>query len=506
MAAMESNAEIGTALTSHEVSSITAASVPRQDVQPVASSLGWSLLNNVLARAGSIASGIVLARLLAPTDYGLFAVALVVLSAVLSVNELGVSVAVVRWEHGVDRIAPTVVTISMVSSGVFYLGCFLLAPAVATALNGPEAVPLIRVLSLCVLVDGVAAVPAALMTRAFAQRRRLVIDLMSFVAGTLISVGLAFAGYGSWAIVLGFLATNVINGVSTVVAAPSRPRPGFSTDAARSLLEFGLPLAGASLLLFAMLNLDYIIVGHVLGAAALGFYLLAFNLSAMPVNLVSSAVRRVSLAAFALMASQPQRAGDAFARSLGLVLLVTLPFCVLLALYADDAISVVYGSKWLTSASVVTWLCVLAAARLVLEISYDYLVAVGRSRSNFWLQFLWVACLVPALYVGARAGGVVGVARGHAVVVSLVVLPVLLLILRRSHVPLLLLARQCWPALIGSVVIWTSSLVVRHLELASLKEAAVGGVAGAALYVIVVARHVRAVRRRGWAQPEEQGG
>src|SRR5262249_53330556 len=92
-----------------------------------------SFLNNVVGRVGSSLTAIVLARLLVPADYGVYAVALVALSALLSLNELGVSLAVVRWPGSVDRIAPTVATLSLASSAALYAGCYVAAPAVCAA-------------------------------------------------------------------------------------------------------------------------------------------------------------------------------------------------------------------------------------------------------------------------------------------------------------------------------------------------------------------------------------
>ena len=101
----------------------------------VRSGLAWSLLNNGVAHAGTTVTGIVLARILAPEDFGVYAVALVVYMAVLSVNELGVSLAVVRWTGDVAAIAPTVATIALGSSILMYAVCFVAAPGLASGLG-----------------------------------------------------------------------------------------------------------------------------------------------------------------------------------------------------------------------------------------------------------------------------------------------------------------------------------------------------------------------------------
>jgi len=453
------------------------AVVPEQGLgHRVGRGLGWSFLNNVVSRLGSLLSGIVLARLLAPADFGVFAVALVVLNAGLSMNELGVSLAVVRWQEGIERIAPTVTTLALGWSVLLYGICYFSAPMLASSLNAPDAAPLIRVLSLAILLDAIACVCAALITRHFMQRTRMAIDSISFVVGTSVSIVLAVNGMGAWCIVWGFLVTSAVCTVLTIAWAPARYLPGFDGEAARSLLAFGLPLAGSSILVFLMVNVDYVVVGRLLGSEALGFYLLAFNLCSWPVALISVAVRRVSLAGFSRIADEPWRAGAAFSRAAGLILAVTLPLCAVLAGYAPAVITFLYGEKWIPSADALRLLCVLGAARVAVELAYDYLVAVGRTTSNFAVQVLWLLLLVPALVVGANRGGILGVAAGHAVIAGLVIGPVYAVALRRAHVSLRSLARESLRPVLAAALVFGAALLVLSAVDGAFAQLAVGGV------------------------------
>ena len=233
--------------------------------------LALSLLNNVLSRAGTLLVGIVLARLLTPEDFGVFAVALVALNALLSVNELGVSLALVRWPDDPRRIAPTVTTLSIAFSVFLYAICFVAAEPYATAMNAPDAAGVVRLLCLSVLIDGLTATPAQLLTRSFQQGRRLAVDLVNLTLTMGTAVSLAAAGAGAWSLAWGRLVGAIVSSLVLFRIASSWPRPGFDRRQTGALLRFGLPLAGASLLVFAMLNVDYLVVGSVLGTVALGF-------------------------------------------------------------------------------------------------------------------------------------------------------------------------------------------------------------------------------------------
>jgi O-antigen/teichoic acid export membrane protein len=234
------------------------------------------------------------------------------------------------------------------------------------------------------------------------------------------------------------------------------------------------------------MNLDYILVGHLLGAVDLGLYLLAFNLSSWPANIVSVAVRRVSLAGFSRLAERPAALGESFARAVAIVLAVALPMSAVLASFAHPLIDVVYGSKWLPAAKVLGLLCVLGAVRVATELAYDFLVALGRTRPNLWLQLLWAGCLVPALYFGAERWGIVGVAGGHACVALIVMVPAFIMVLRRSGVSASLLGTRCARPIAGTVLIVGSALLVRFLVHDSLLELVLGLPLAGLLYLVTV--------------------
>lgn len=448
--------------------------------------LGWSLLNNMLGRAGTMLAGIVLARLLVPEDYGVFAVALVVLNALLSMNELGVSLAIVRWPGDVRRVAPTVATLALVSSLTLYALCFALAPAVASSLNAPEATGVLRLLCLSVLLDAVSAVPSGFLTREFRQRQRLVADLLGLTVSTSLSIGLAVAGFGAWSLAWGALAGSLVVAVAVLRCSPYRLRFGFDQREVRPLLAFGAPLAGSSLLLFAMLNAAYVVVGVSLDTTALGLYLLAFNLSSWPVNMLSTAVRRVSLAGFSRLQDDPVALRAGFVRSCTLLAAATLPICLLLGLLAEPLIRVVYGDRWSGAAPALAFLAVVAALRVILELAYDFLVGLGRSRTIFLLQAAWVAAAVPAMILGAQLDGLRGVAAAQAVVASAIVLPAFAAVLQRAGVPLSAVARGLVRPGLGAAAVVASVAASRQAFDSDLLHVLVGGSLGVCVYTAVL--------------------
>jgi O-antigen/teichoic acid export membrane protein len=417
-----------------------------QTAEPLARTAGralwWSIANNSVGRLGTTLVGVVLARILVPEDYGMYAVALVALNGLLSVNELGVSLAVVRWPGDVARIAPTVKSVALACSFVLWIATFFAAPLFASALNAPDAVRVVQLLTLSILIDALTAVPAALMTRDFMQRERMIVDSAGFLVSSSLAVALALAGYGVYALVWSALVGNLVNALFILRYAPRRFPFGFRRSVLPELLSFGLPLALASVLVIAMLNIDYIVVGAHLGPTQLGFYLLAFNLAMWPVNMFSAPARRISLPLFARLNAGETDASAAFVPVCALLLLVTLPACVMLAMFAEPLIRIAYGDKWLPAASVLPWLTVLALVRVVGELVYDFFVALGTSLPALALQAVWLAALVVALPLAVRAGGLQGVAMAHAAVATAIVIPAFAFVLMRAGVSVRAMAAQ----------------------------------------------------------------
>lgn len=447
----------------------------------------WSTLNTLVLRIANFGTTILLARtVFGPQAFGVYAVSQVILALLLSANEMGVSLAIVRWDGDVRTFARTVYTLGMLSSTLLYGALYVAAPQLARLLGSPGATGMVRVLCLCVVIDGLVCVQLALLTRAFAQRRLMLVNGLNFIVSTGVTLWLAFAGHGPISFAWGSVAGCLVSLVAASVAAPFFVLPGWNADQARRLLRFGLPLAGASLLLLGVYNVDSMVVGATLGPVALGLYALAFNISSWPVRAISEAARRVSFAGFSRVADSAEQLADVYSRAIGLVMAAAVPACVLLGTLAEPLIRFLYGQRWTSAAPVLTLLSVLGLLRVIYEISYDCLAAAGRRPTLLAVQGWWLATLCPALIFGARLRGIVGVGAGHVIVAGLLVGPAFAWALSRCGIPVRKILAASVRPLIGGI------LMVLFCELAlyaigrNLAGMMLAAVAGSAVYLPVV--------------------
>jgi PST family polysaccharide transporter len=405
-------------------------------------------------------------------------VALLALMAAVSFNELGVSLAIVRWPGDPAKIASTVTTISMVASAVVTAVFVLLAPAFANAMGEPEATTVTQLLALVVMINGTVAAPAALMQRQFMQEKRMIVDQVNVWVGAILSILLAVAGLGAMSLAVGRLAGSAAAMVLFLRFSPLPFRLGVDRQHVKPLLSFGLPLAGASVVVFGVSFADQLVVGHLLGSTALGFYVLAFNLSSWPREMFSLPLRLVAPATFAALQHQPATMRRTFRGTVGLLAAATFPVCLVLAGAAEPLVRIVYGDAWAPAASALLWLAILAAFKIVFELAYDYLVVAGAGRAILGLQLVTLAALVPALFVGADGSGIAGAAAAQVVVAAGVVLPLYLVLLKRAGLPPGNLVRRTWaPALIAGAVGYAAFLIAEETP-SDLIAVGLGGTIG----------------------------
>jgi O-antigen/teichoic acid export membrane protein len=454
--------------------------------------LGWSFLSNALGRLGTVGIGIMLARLLGPHAFGTYAVAWVALLALLSFNDAAVSLAIVRWEDDPREIAPTVSTISVASSLIVYAGCFAAAPVYAAAMGAPAAGPVVRVLALNVVLDGLVATPAALLQRQFRQDRKMIADQVNNWLGAAVSIALAWGGFGAMSLAIGRVAGAVAAGVLFLIFSPEPLRFGFDRTKAGALIKYGTPLAGSALVVFAVTNIDQLIVGRMLGATDLGFYVLAVNLASWPLTIFSRPVRSVAPAAFSRLQHDPAAMRTGFLSAAALLGTAALPACLAISGAAAPAIGLAYGSRWLAAAGALAWLAVLAGFRIFFELIYDYFVVLARTRAVFTVQVGWLVALVPALVAGAAMGRIDGAAAAEVAVAAGLVLPWYLGELRRVGIGALSVAQRLWLPLAVAVAVGLASYGAAWLAPNALTALAVSG--GFALAVTgVLATRMRAV-------------
>ena len=473
--------------------------------QRIAHGLAWSSVNSLVLRLGNFAVGIVLAWMLAPAQFGVFAVALTVQAVLISLADLGMSADLIRSEEP-GRKAPTVATLAAVSGIILTITMALSSQGMADLLGTPEAGPVIAVMSLSLLLAGAGVVPYASLQRQFAQKKLFGISCAEFVVGTSLTIVLVLLGWGVMGLAVARIASQTVTLILQFVVAGEHVRFGFDRRVAPEVLNYGLPVAGANMLSWALLNVDNVAISRMAGPVALGFYFLAFNISNWPMSALGQVVRSISIPTFARLAKG--RSDGSLATMLGPVWAVSLLAGMLLAVLAGPLVELIYGPKWLAASLILGWLGIFGALRTLFDLSASYLLARGAARVTLIIQVAWIAALIPAALLGVKFDGTAGVAAAHLATALFVVCPAYALSLHHNGADLRAVAARLWPPVLAAAPAGAAALLMAALLPTPLSRLLAGGIAATALYSLLLgrwfSRQIRDVVR--WVPDTEKHG
>jgi O-antigen/teichoic acid export membrane protein len=451
--------------------------------------VAWQGLSYLGGKVLVLVTTVVLARLLAPGDFGVVGLALVFVAYAEVVTDLGVAQALIYLPDKREA-NDAAFTVTLLFSSALVGAAMLAAPAVAGFFRRPDVTSLFRVLSLSLLVGGIGQVPDALLRKGLLFRRRLIADLARSIGQGVVSIALAAAGAGPWSIVYGYLAGGVLWAAAAWALVSYRPSPRFwrvRWDEARGLLSYGVAVAGNALLLSLVFDIDYLIVGRKLGPSPLGHYTLGFRIPEMAVINVFYVLSAVAFPLFSRARGDMDRLRRGYLATIRLQTVYGVGAGVGMAAVAPMLVHVVFGPKWEASIVPLQALALYAAFRSLGIGAVDVYKAIGRPGLAVTLSFVRLAVLAPALLFAVRYG-INGVSWAQAAVAFVLAVLMQAVASRALGLPAKALGAALLPAVAAgagaAIGAWAVRLWMPGTESVRLAVAIVAGaVAGlAALY------------------------
>lgn len=453
-------------------------------VRQVRSGALWTGASTMILRISNIVLMAVVARIVSPDELGIFALAITVHAVLVSVAELGVASAIARTDIDIDKIAPTVVTISVATS--MFLGCMMALGAgpLAAFLGSPQAEEPLRILAISVALIGPFAVPGAQLQRAFRQDLLFRANIISFAPAGIALVFIALSGDGAAAFAWSRVVGQVVAGGIMLICVGKTYLPGFNKTYLRPLMQFGIPLALANILSQVLLNLDYVFVGRMMTPADVGIYMMAFNVCMWSTAVIGAMLNGIVLPAFSSVSRDGGSVNEALNQAVRTVALVAMPIAVFTAVFSTPLVTTIYGDQWSAAGPVLAILSLYGVVSVTGLLFANIIISTGQTKVLFLVQVAALAVLVPALYVGIHLGGLVGIGIAHIIVVSVVTLPVYLAALRKatgaklSHVTSAV-ARPILFALLAGFAAWLTTIPFEM----DLPKLIIGGLTGAVVYL-----------------------
>ena len=411
-----------------------------------------AVLFQVIKIVLQLATVSILARLLAPEDFGLVAMATAVTGFVGIFTDLGLSAATVqRKEIAQD----TVSALFFVNLGVGFavmLAAIAAAPLAAWVFGDERVKPLVVALSLTIPF-----VAASVQHRAILQRgmRWITIqwtDILPQFLGAIAAILLAWgtdAGY--WALVVQAWVTAFGGLVVLWTACPWRPGLVREWDEVRPALRFGLSLTGSNLLNYAHRQLDNVLIGWRWGPLELGFYTRAYRLFLMPLTVITWPLAGAMVPAMSRLQAEPDRWRALYLTALAGVVFVTAPSTGLLVILGKPIILLLFGTRWLPAVPVFQLLAISMLLQPIYTSGGWIFVSLGRTSDQLRAGIFAAAWFSAAFAVGVR-GGAVGMGLAYTCAFCALVPVWMWWATRRTNVGLAAIVGAVWPPISAAVV------------------------------------------------------
>jgi O-antigen/teichoic acid export membrane protein len=385
----------------------------------VLAGLKWQYVSMMFQAVSRLAILSGLAHLLTPKEFGLYTIALLFTSLGERVGQVGIGPALVQRSEVTEQHRRVGFTISVCVGAVFFALLYLSAGRIADFFHEPTLEDILPVISFVFIVESFGMVSEAFLQRNLRFRDLMWVDNFSYLIGNgIVGVGLAWLGYGVWALVGAILVGRIAKVLLLLKAEPQKLTPMFSLKEAKELTNLGAGYSIGRLLSYGALQGDNFVVGRMLGSESLGIYGRGYQLMILPATYLGQVLEKVLFPAMSRKQNSREGLHRSFLYSVELIALLAMPASILMYVTSREIVMVLFGPQWEAVVPVLGILGLGVYFRTAYK-SCDTLVrSLGAPYRHASRQAVY-ALLVIGGAIFASSWGVVGV--GWAVLFSVII-------------------------------------------------------------------------------------
>jgi len=386
----------------------------------VTSGVKWSSFSQIGRQVMLWITGIIFARLLSPSDFGLFGMAVVVTGFISLFRDLGTSAAVIQHKHPSRVFLSSIFWVNLAFGLLAMLILFMIAPLAGDLYREPRVGPILKVLSLTFFVSGFSIVQQAILERDLEFLKLMKVEMVATASGSIVGIGAALMNAGVWSFVYQSLAMMVVSTALLWASSTWKPQIVFHWFEVKSISRYSLNLTGFNIFNYLARNADYLLIGRYLGAQNLGYYALAYRIMIFPLETISSVLGRVMFPVYSKLQTDDVKFRFAYLKVASSIALISFPMVLGLWAVARPFVLTVFGAPW---SPVILLLLILAPVGLAQSLGTT-VGAIYQAKGRTDWMFYWgvgSGTLVVIAFVVGLPWGIVGVATAYSIV-SLIIL------------------------------------------------------------------------------------
>lgn len=366
----------------------------------------------------------VLARLLTPSQFGVFAIASLVLAFLEMLTETGINVYLIQEESEIKDYVNTAWIVSIARGLLIGLLLLLLAPLIVSFFNSPDAYGILIFISMAPALRGFINPAVIRFQKELQFHKEFWFRLVLTSVDAIVSIVAVLVTHSVYGLIWGLTASIILEIILSFLIVKPRPKFVFDSQKAKKVIGRGKWITGAGIFNYLFQNFDNVVVGKLLGEYSLGLYQTAYRISTLPITEVADTFGRVTFPVYVRISGDKERLKKAFLKTLTMVSIMVIPFGALLYIFTNELVLIVLGENWLTAVPVLKILAIFGVLRAISGYSSTLFLAMKRQEYVTAVTGASILGLGISIVPLVSKFGIVG-AGMSAIIGSLVALPLM---------------------------------------------------------------------------------
>lgn len=423
----------------------------------------WSFLNKILFQFVSFILTIVLARLLSPDDFGLFAMITVFSSFGMLFKDFGFGHALIYNKDSSDIEFNSVFVLNFTIGIILTLLFYFSAPLIASFYEESRLENLTKVFSVIFFIQAFGLVNITELKKKVDFKSLAIIENTAHLFSSIIAITMAYYGFGVWSLIANTVLNISFRTIIIFLVSDYRPKFSYDIKVIKGLWVYSYNVSGNSFLTYWMRNLDNLMIGKIIGQGPLGIYSMAYTIMLLPIKNISSVIKDVLFPSFSSIGNDIKKIRTVYLKVVQTVALITFPLLAGLACLSDLFVSIVFGDKWLEMIPILSLLALVAIPQSIFTINGTLYLNTGRPDIPFKINMVSLPIYAIGFYLGLKYYGVLGLVYAYISIYAAVAIPIYYFCAKQINLKLMDFISKIIPIVIAVSVMSLEVLLLKEI-------------------------------------------
>ena len=369
--------------------------------------LKWSFTDNAVNQIIQFSVGIVLARLLSPSEYGIIGMMMVFISVSKAFVDSGFTEALIRKQNCTDADYNTMFYSNIAMGLITFTILFFASGAISSFYNIPELKLLGKIMALNLIINSFGFVETAMLVKKMNFRLQTKISLIATVSSGFVAILLAYLGFGYWSLVVKTIMENLVRVSLLHLLQSWRPRIQYSIDSCKELLSFGIRIMAAGIIGVLFENLYKLVIGKYFSAKELGLYTRAEQFANLPSKNLELTAQRVTYPVLSSIAGDDAKLKAGYKKIIKLSFFITSTLMLFLMTTSREVVLIMVGDKWSSMIPYLQIMCISGTLYPLQSLTLNILKVKNRPDLYLRLEIIKKILVIPIVVIGIYFGLVV---------------------------------------------------------------------------------------------------